>query len=506
MFILTNEQIRQAEETANVQGLTYEEMMEQAGKGCADFIIKRFTASKKIAVLCGKGKNGGDGYVLARYLCNAGKNVSVIRLFDTYSDELPEKNRNKLPDKIKVFTYPIFSSNIFRALQTADIIVDAIFGIGFSGSLPLTVRRVLSAAAVSPAVKIAIDMPSGLSIDREPEDSILKADHTLSMLALKREHITAPHKYYCGEVHIVPIGIGLRSKNLPYSLTLHESSVLLPARPHESNKGTFGKAMIIAGSINMPGAAVLAAKGCINSGAGLTQLVFPDKCAVGIVSKLSECVFMPLPTAENGEFSPYCLPRLSEALARCSAAAIGCGIGHGENSEELLTSVLAMCACPLVIDADGINILASHKDILKEAHCPVLLTPHPGEMARLTGTDTDTVNANREKIALDFAREYNVYVLLKGPNTVIAAPDGRHCINATGGAGLARGGSGDLLTGITVSLLAQGSAPFDALCTAAFVHGLAGDIAESRYTSYASTVERTADCLASAFLKISESK
>ena len=505
MLILSNDRIRKTEETANAQGLSYEKMMEKAGKGCADFILSRYPYAGSVTLLCGKGRNGGDGFVCARYLAEADVEVNVIRLFASQSDALSDKKYKEMPNTVNVLQHPADCTEIVRAIKYADVIADAGFGIGFKGELPELIKKLFAVCNASNGVKIAIDLPSGLSFEQTPGAGIIKADHTLSMLALKREQVYSPFREYCGEVHIIPIGIKLNNPKAAFSLTSEEAAKLLPPRPNDSNKGFFGKALVIAGSRNMPGAAVIAANGALNSGAGLTQLAFPDACMAGVMSKLTECTFLPLSTADNGEFDPDGIKYVLSALSKCTAAAIGCGMGTGENSAEMLDAVVSSSRVPLIIDADGINILSQHKDILKKANCPVLLTPHPAEMARLTGSAVTEINDARNTAALKFAVTNNVYILLKGSSTVVASPDGRLYVNPTGCSALARGGSGDLLTGIAVSLLAQGLSPFAALCEAAFIHGKAGDIAAERFTSYAATVERIISCLPDAFLKITES-
>lgn len=506
MLILSGDRIRKTEEAANSQGLSFAKMMEKAGGGCADFILSRFPCAETVCVLCGRGKNGGDGFVIARYLALAGLSVSVIKVFSCFSDDLSEANKRRLPENVRLLQYGEDDAEISEALRHTDIIVDAVFGTGFKNSLPEDIRRLFTLCNACKAVKIAVDVPSGLTCSQYPDATIIKADHTLSMLALKREQIYSPHRSYCGSTHIIPIGIDISCSKTLCALTQSEAASLLPKRPFNANKGSCGRALIIAGSRKMPGAAVLAAKGALNSGAGLTQLAFPDCCADGIMPKLTENIFLPLASDENGEFAVSCKNELTAAISLCSAAAAGCGMGTSENSAEILRHIVRTSRTPLIIDADGINILSKHMDILKEAVCPVLITPHPGEMARLTGVTANAVNASREAAAFKFAVSYNVYVLLKGENTVIASPDGRVYINPTGCSALARGGSGDLLTGIAVSLLAQGLAPFEALCLAAYIHGLAGDIAAERYSPYAATAERLISCIPGAFLKISESK
>ena len=365
MLILSNEQIKKAEKRADSKGLGYEKMMENAGRGCAGFLLERFAFMQSVTVLCGKGRNGGDGFVIARILSQAGIEVTVVRVFDSSSDELSEKKRQQLPDEVTVLGYPADLAKIQSAVKYTDILVDAVFGIGFRGSLPDGVKELFAFCCRADCIKVAIDLPSGLSVNTAPDDRIIKADYTLSMLAFKQEQVFAPHRWYCGETHIIPIGIHLDNPKAPFSYTAGEIANIIPKREYNAHKGSFGRALLIAGSRQMPGAAVLAAKGALSAGAGLTQLAFPDAACVGIQSKLSECIFFPLPTGENGEISPDGLPELRQALSRCSAAAIGCGLGTG--IPQLLTDILQSCAVPLIIDADGINILSQHKDILKEA-------------------------------------------------------------------------------------------------------------------------------------------
>lgn len=503
MIILTPERIRMAEDRANKAGLSYLKMMENAGKGCSKHILKKYGKAQRIVVLCGKGKNGGDGFVIARCLTYAGKKVTVIKLFDTPSDALSESRRELVPPFTPVITYSNNKAIARRALEDADITVDAVFGIGFSGALPNDVREVNRICASSNSVKIAIDLPSGVSINGIAADCF-RADETFSMLCLKKEHVYKPFSENCGKVTVIPIGISVESSRGLFTACPEELRGILPPRPFNSNKGTFGKAAIIAGSRKMPGAAILAAKGAVSSGAGLVSVVFPDACRDIICGAVPECIHEPLKTTADGMLSAENTEDILRSLSTCRAAAIGCGLGKSEDGAKILDKLLHSYKGILIIDADGINILAEHMDLLKNVSCTVLLTPHPGEMSRLTGMTVEAVNASREKTAALFAREYGVYVLLKGANTVIATPDGKIFINTTGSTALSRGGSGDLLTGITVSLAAQGLTPTYALVLGAYLHGAAGEIAEKHFSPYAATVERITDCLPESFLRLYE--
>ncbi len=504
MLILSPVEIRNAENTANENGLTFDDMMESAGMGSAEHILTSYPESKNIVILCGKGKNGGDGFVIARYLKEADKNVSVIKAFACPSDSLSEKNKALIDGTVNIYDGTHVTKSIINLISSADVIVDAVFGIGFKGELPENVRELFAVCAHSPAVKIAVDIPSGLTSENECIDCF-PADETLSMLCFKKEHIYKPFSDKCGKVTVIPIGFGVFGSGIE-SFSSKEIKSLLPERPYNANKGTFGKAMIIAGSYSMPGAAKIAVKGALSTGAGLTTLCFPDCIYPAVTSSLSENTFFPVKSSYKGCFDGGCTAEIIEKAASYDAVAIGPGLGVFPETEKLVTALIKCCKGKIIIDADGINIISRNIDILKESEAEILLTPHPGEMSRLTGNSIAEINADREKTASDFSKEYGVTVLLKGANTVIAAPDGRIVINPTGCSALSRGGSGDLLTGISASFAAQGLSLFDSAVLASYIHGLAGEIAEKKYTSYAATIERISDCIPEALSEIISGK
>ncbi len=505
MLILSPEEIRNAENKANESGLSFDDMMESAGQGCAEHILMNYPDKKNIVILCGKGKNGGDGFVIARYLKEADKNVSVIKAFNCPSDPLSEKNRNLIDGTVNIYDGSHLTKGIMKLISSADIIVDAVFGIGFKGELPENVRELFTVSAHSDAVKIAIDIPSGLTAENENTDGCFSADETLSMLCFKKEHVYKPYSGKCGKVTVIPIGFGVFGSGIE-ALSRKEIKNLLPQRPYNANKGTFGKAMIIAGSYNMPGAAKIAVKGALSSGAGLTTLCFPDCIYPAVTSSLSENTFHPVSSSAKGCFDGGCTAEIIAKAESYDAVAIGPGLGVFPETEKLVTALIKCCKGKIIIDADGINIISRNIDILKESEAEILLTPHPGEMSRLTGKSIAEINADRESTASDFAKEYGVNVLLKGANTVIAAPDGRIVINPTGSTALSRGGSGDLLTGIAVSFAAQGLTLFDGAVLSSYIHGLAGVIAEKKYTAYSATIERIYGCIPVALSEIISGK
>ena len=501
MQILSPDEIRKAEDNENGKGLTYEEMMENAGTGCAGHILSHYPDKQNIVILCGKGKNGGDGFVIARKLFEASKSVSVITVFNSHSDELSEKNKKKIDGCVNIFDGSTVSRKTLSLIEDADLIIEAVFGIGFRGEMPENIKRLFAAANKSNAVRIAIDIPGGLSENAVNADDCFTADETLSMLCFKKEHIYKPFSDKCGLVTVIPIGFDCPESKLN-SACITEIKNILPHRPFDSNKGTFGKALIISGSYKMPGAAIIAAKAALSTGAGLTALAFPDRIYNTVTSHLTECVFRPLRSDSDG-----CLSAEHELYDdiksdEYSAIAIGPGLSVCSGAEKQLRSLLLNYKGKLIIDADGINIISRNINLLKESEAKIIMTPHPGEMSRLTGLSVKEINSRREVVAEEFAKQYNVTLLLKGANTVIASPDGRLYINPTGCCALSRGGSGDLLTGIIVSLAAQGLSCKDAAAAGAFIHGLAGETAQSLFTSYCATVERIYDCIPKALSEI----
>lgn len=249
----------------------------------------------------------------------------------------------------------------------------------------------------------------------------------------------------------------------------------IKSRPIDSNKGTFGNLLAICGSYGMAGAAMMAAMGALRSGVGLMRLAIPESIYPIAAVRLPECVFHPIKTTDKTFSQSNCseLLKLSETA---SAVVLGCGMGWNFFTSSVTERIVESCTVPMVIDADGLNCVSEHIDILNSAKAPLIITPHPGEMARLTKTTIEEVQNNRIECACNFAKKYNVITVLKGSGTVVASPTGEYRVNTTGNPGMSTGGSGDILAGIVGSLLAQGYSPFDAACLGVFVHGLAGDI------------------------------
>ncbi len=270
-----------------------------------------------------------------------------------------------------------------------------------------------------------------------------------------------------------------------FSLDIKTAKELLPQRPVDANKSTFGKVFIISGSAKMVGCCELAVKGALRCGAGLVTLAFPDCIYLPLASRLTENTFLPLPT-QKGKISAESLPFILKELKKCDVVVFGCGIGKSEDVKDVLADLILNSTKPLIIDADGLNALATDVSILKEAAAPILITPHPGEMSRLLKKDIDYIEKNREKVITEFSAEYNVNVLLKGHNTLISNSDASLlCINKTGNTGLSKGGSGDLLSGMIGGLAPSLNGNlYQAACLGAFIHGLSAELVSQEISEF----------------------
>jgi NAD(P)H-hydrate epimerase len=428
-----------------------------------------------VGLVCGPGNNGGDGFVVARHLANAGipvrvylaapavrargdaaRNLAVVRAMGL---ELLDASR------------PATLARLRRSLAGDAVVVDGLFGTGLDREVAGHPRRLLEAMNAAPGLKVALDIPSGLDADTgRPLGTCFRADHTVTFGGLKVGLALQPGLELAGEVDLVDIGApaGLAAEIGWAAELLDEAQVaaLLPPRPRAGHKGTFGHLLLVAGSRGKSGAAVLAAQAAVRSGAGLVTLATHRNVRDAVEARVRETMVEEL------------LPdgRRWDALARGkTAAAVGPGCGTGEAEAEALRRIVAHARLPLVVDADALTAVAGRPDLVRRAAGPRVLTPHPGELARMLGSSTEAVQADRLGVALRTAREWNAVVVLKGARSVIATPDGRACVNPTGNPGMASGGAGDVLTGIVGGLLAQRVEPSAAACAGVWVHGAAGD-------------------------------
>lgn len=481
MRITTAAEIRLIEEKENEVGTPFPELMERAGTGCAKRIME-LTAPEEgpVVVLCGSGKNGGDGFVISRVLKEAGYDVTAVLGFGQPKAEDAVLNHGRALDAgVPVL---LWSGTAKALMGSAALLVDCLFGIGFRGAADEVQRDVFETVNASPAAVVSVDVPSGVVTDTgEVLGSAVKADLTLAISTLKPLHVFYPAREYCGVVETLDIGLSnaaLGAAESPLmTLTDEEAEVLLPARARTAHKNDFGHVLSVCGSYRMPGAACLCVEAAVRSGAGLVTAAYPDKAYPAIAAHLTECMSLPLPSNEAGQLCIASLPALREARKKATVLVAGCGLGQSPEMPGVLEGLLENTDLPMVLDADALNALAERPEALRDYAGNIVITPHPGEMARLAGCPVSEVLSDRVGTAKTFADAYGVTVLLKGADTVVAGPGKVEIyVNTSGNAGLAKGGSGDTLSGILAAFLAQGTAPFEAACLAAFYHGRAAEL------------------------------
>lgn len=494
MRFFTGQQVRTAEENAVSMGMSWLRLMENAGAAAGRVIREHFTVQgKKAVVVCGQGNNGGDGYVVARKLHESGASVTIIRATGKPLTENALEMSNRAVDlSIRMIDYAENQSEAALIISKADIIIDALFGTGFHGVPTGFSGELIEFMNAAKGKTISLDLPSGTTCDTgKVEGAAVEADITVGFTALKPCHVIYPAADFCGQVITVTIGMPDEAtagiNTTMHSMDLEDVKPLMNKRNRNSNKGDYGKALLICGSYGMAGAAAISAEAAIRTGVGLAQLAVPKSIYPIIAGRLSEPVYFPLDQTAEGTLSLSCLPILKNKLSGCTAALIGCGLSAGMDIEQIVTELLLSANCPLVLDADGINALNGRIDIIKQVKAPLVLTPHPGEMARLLNISIGEVEANRVDLAKSFAIENRIVLLLKGAHTIVACPDGQVYVNLTGNPGLATAGSGDMLAGMIVSLLAQGVPADKAAAMAAWLHGTAGDRAASKKSQRAIT-------------------
>lgn len=504
MKVFSCEQMRKIEEKAYKKGMSYIQMMENAGRSCFEAIEKICNEGNEgfFTVICGSGKNGGDGFVIARLLKNNGYNVNVVLACgEPKADEAKEMYAKLQGLSVDIINANLYLEKAIEIINESTYIIDCIFGIGFKGQIKGDCAKIIDAVnnAENKIFTVSVDIPSGLEGDsNNVKSDCIKADFTLAVTCKKPVHAMKPSVDLCGNVEVIDIGFDDDCYNLPEgsvfesfdNIDFHNS---LPERKFDSNKGTFGKLLCICGSMKMQGAAVLCSNAAVRSGAGIVISAFPDKAYCAIASKLTEPLMLPLPSDDKGFISCEAKEEILSALESASAVVIGCGLGVTQTTKEITEMVLLNAKCPVLIDADGLNALNGNIDIIKKAKSSVILTPHPGEMSRLLNKTVDEIQSDRVGCCKELNERTGAVILLKGANTVICH-NGRLFINSTGCPAMAKGGSGDVLSGIIGALLAQGVSPLDSAVSGAYVHGKAGEF----YNDFFSELSVTASDLTEA--------
>lgn len=477
-FVVTNTQMKAAEAYCDANHISYSEMMRNAGNAVAERIIA-LNKPCLAAIMCGAGNNGGDGFVIAARLLEKGFQTRVILVNGTPKTDCALGYYEKL-SKERVWLLSEEEQKCTAFVQRAQLVVDCVFGTGFHGALPEHAAHLFKTANERP-VRIAADVPSGMNSDTgEFDPGCFKPTCTYVLAAFKKGMLVPSAMELLGEFETLDIGISADCfKETEAAFNSDAMRGVLPRRSKTSHKGTFGRLLNIAGSLTCSGAAVMSTRAALRSGAGLCTLAAPVSVVKALTGSLVENTFLPLHETEDGFISEHACGAIAEILPKMTAVSVGCGLGNSENTRKITEYVIKNADCPIIIDADGINSIADNINVLKERTGDkrgTVITPHPLEFSRISGLTVDEIQADRIGAAKRFAEEYGVTVLLKGAYSVIADPSGVVRINPTGNAALAKGGSGDVLTGIIAAMLAQGVPPYTAASAGAYCHGCAADM------------------------------
>lgn len=476
--------------TGEVIGIPSIVLMENAAREAARVCIEEIKGipSPKVLIFAGKGNNGGDGFALARLLNDRNIECKLVFLFDKDKFSTDAEINYKAALNIGLYIITDMTEAVIETMR-ADVVVDSVFGTGLSREVSGLYADVINIINTYSKKIISIDIPSGVnSDDGRIMGSAVKADVTVTFALPKVGMLLYPGASYCGRIEISNISIQqatIDEMNIKTGF-LDKKDVLtfLPEREKRTNKGSYGRLFIIAGSKDMTGAVALCCKGAFRAGAGLVYACTVQS-GISVVQQLvPEAVVMPL-SEFDGKVRYECYEEdIEQKIKNASAIAVGPGLGMSREVTEFVIKLITDVDKPLVIDADGLNAIAENPSILlKLKHIPVI-TPHPGEMSRLTGMSISEILEDTVTVARNFAMQYNSVVVLKDARSIIASPSGRVVINVTGNPSMSTGGSGDVLTGVIASLLAQGLEPFFAAAVGAYIHGLSGDICMEKLGSY----------------------
>jgi hydroxyethylthiazole kinase-like uncharacterized protein yjeF len=513
MRVLNSAQMREADRrTIDDIGIPSLVLMENAGRQtvAAMEAVHSDLAERQVAVLCGRGNNGGDGFVVARTLAQRGVDVSVFLLGRVADVRGDARTNLEILGRLGITVVEVADSQAwelhFSEVSDCTLIVDAIFGTGLNAPVSGLIESVVADVNASGIPIVAIDLPSGLSADSpEPIGPSIEAGLTVTLAAPKLPLVLPPAEMRAGDIVIADIGIPgevLESVEGPRVDLLTRGSMreLITPRAADSHKGDYGRVLIVAGSLGKTGAAHLSAIGALRSGAGLVTIATPASCQRVIAAMAPEYMTEALSETADG-LDAEGVDRVLE-WAR-DVVAVGPGLGAAASTREFVRQLVDRATMPMVIDADGLNAFAGDPDRLagREGR-DVIITPHPGEMGRLVGMSTDEVQSSRLEVARNFAVTHHVYVVLKGHRTLIATPDEKIFINPTGNPGMATGGTGDVLTGMIAAWLAQLLDAEAACKLAVYLHGMAGDLAEADEGEVSMTASDVAGHLGDAMLEL----
>jgi len=514
MKIVTAAEMREIDRATSQRfGVPSLTLMENAGTAVAEFVVSQYPSAERIGVICGKGNNGGDGFVAVRKLHGAGKGVRVVLLAEP--SELKgdaAEMFSKLPAApVIVRSSEELKGEPARVVFESEVLLDAILGTGFKPPVSGLYAEAIKLLNASSAPLVAVDIPSGADADvmDEQTGAVARADAVVTFTAPRPAHIFG--RLTDGPTLIAPIGSPDEAIVSSLQLNLvsaREIAPLIGPRPLAANKGNFGHVLVIGGSVGKAGAAAMAGMAALRTGAGLSTVATPKSVLATVAGFHPEVMTEPLDETEAGSISTRALAsgRMDALIKGKTVLAVGPGISRNPETSEFVRSLVVECKTALVLDADGLNAFEGRAGELNGKGRSLVITPHPGEMARLAGSTVAAVQRDRINVARTFAREHELIVVLKGHRTLIAQPDGTVWVNTTGNPGMATGGTGDILTGMVAGLIAQNTERIvDAVIAAVHLHGLAGDVARESMGEHSLVATDLVKALPEAFRRVRES-
>src|SRR5580693_6406514 len=511
MKIVTAAEMREIDRATSQRfGVPSLTLMENAGSAVAEFVVARYPSAERVGVVCGKGNNGGDGFVAARKLKAAGREVRVVLLAE------PAELRGDAAEMFaRLPVAPVIARNgdeleqeKARAVFESEVLLDAILGTGFKPPVSGLYAGAIRLLNASPARVVAVDIPSGADADvmGEQTGAVARADAVVTFTAPRPAHIFG--RLTEGPTLIAPIGspdeaiVSSLQLNL---ITGREIAPLVGPRPLAANKGNFGHVLVIGGSVGKAGSVAMAGMAALRTGAGLSTVATPKSVLATVAGFHPEIMTEPLDETDAGTISTRASGAVDALIKGKTVLAVGPGISRNPETSEFVRTLVAKSKTPLVLDADGLNAFEGRAAELNGKGRSLVITPHPGEMARLTGSTVAAVQRDRINVARTFAREHELIVVLKGHRTLITQPDGTVWVNTTGNPGMATGGTGDILTGMVAGLIAQNPQRIvEAVFAAVHLHGLAGDVARESMGEHSLVATDLVRALPEAFRRVRE--
>ncbi len=507
-YVLNCEQIKTLEQNAVQLGLGWLRLMENAGSAAAKEIRNRIDSNcKKIVILCGKGNNGGDGYVIARKLTDYFDDIKVISVDSPSTDSAKEMYTKAVDLGIKPIPFKLNQSICMSQILEADLIIDCLFGIGFHGEPDDITKLIINTVNSTNAIKVAIDVPSGINCDNNTVDNIcLKADITITFSAYKPCQIFYPAAKFCGETKLVSIGIPNEAFNgiEPEAIAVTEEFVtsLLPVREPDCHKGTNGTAGLFVGNIGYSGAAVIAGKAAVKSGVGIANMIIPEAIYNIVGTSIPEAICTIIKGDSYESIHENDADKIIKALNNSTVSLLGCGLGRSLHIKNILKRILKECNIPLIIDADGINQLTDCIELINQYKAGVVLTPHPKEASRLLDCQVEDIQNNRLIAVKEITKRTNAVTVLKGANTLISMPDGTVFVVTDGNPGMATAGTGDMLAGMITAFIAQGLNIRSSAICGVKIHAMSGDEAVIKSSVLSLTPTDMINTLPDIFLKL----